>query len=167
MAQVTLPYEELILASTAAAMTQSKAIRQGATGYDHSQHTTRTQTSRQLADHILGELGEQAVAQKIDRHQTRGETLREIGDLGDEDEVKATEYADGHLLLHKDSPDEARFFLAIVDFGRQITVDLPGWIWGREGKLDQYWGDRGSQDQPCYWVPQSALRPFDELDLDT
>jgi hypothetical protein len=166
MAQVTLPYEELILASTAAAMTQSKAIREGAVGYDHGQHTER-HISRQIADHILGEIGEQAVARKIDRHQTRGTELREIGDLGDEDEVKATEYADGHLLLHEDSPEEARFFLAIVSFGRQIRVELPGWIWGREGKLDRYWGDRSSQKQPCYWVPQSALRPFDQLNLDT
>jgi len=164
MDSISLSYEELVLASTAAGMNTSRVLKRGADRSDHGQSTERGVTQR-LANDILGEIGERAVARKIEAVQTRGTELREIGDLSGEHEVKTTEYDGGHLLLHEDSPDDARFFLAVVSFDDQIRVSLPGWLRGREGKKDRFWGNRGSQKQPCYWVPQDQLRSYSALDI--
>jgi hypothetical protein len=159
MESVTLPYQSLVIASTAAAMRQAKTIRSGRVGHDHGSTSDR-QISRRLADGVLGELGEKAVSKRIDRHQTRGSGAPAPGDVGDEEEVRATEYDGGHLLVYDKDADDARFFLAVVSFDDDITVSLPGWILGADAKQKQYKRD---SDPPCYWVPQSGLNPLSSL----
>jgi hypothetical protein len=36
---------------------------------------------------------------------------------------------------------------------------LRGWIWGREGKRDEWWTDPAC-GRPAFFVPQNALRPM-------
>lgn len=109
-------------------------------------------------DNIDGTLGEWVVAKALDRFWPGGapelDTEGDIGDL----QVRATARRDGCLIIHRGDLDDAPFVLVV---GTPPTFDLPGWIKGRDGKRKEWW--RKDVRNPAYFVPQSALRPLDEL----
>ena len=69
-----------------------------------------------------------------------------------------TSHARGSLLLHPRDLDDAPYVLMTGGGG---AYQVRGWIMGRDGKQEKYWGDRANQNRPAYWVPQSALNPIE------
>ena len=74
-------------------------------------------------------------------------------------QVRHTSWPNGCLLLHKQDKDEEACVLAI---GKNGHYRLAGWAWIGEMKKDEYWMDKGN-GRPCYFVPQTDLRPMAEL----
>lgn len=59
--------------------------------------------------------------------------------------------------MHRTDPDDRPFVLVT---GVAPKFVLRGWIWGRDGKLEKYWGERNNNGRPAFFVPQSALQPM-------
>ncbi len=83
-----------------------------------------------------------------------------VADVGDDIEVKTTEYRDGHLIVrpkdHKDDPTEyirTHTYVLVTHDRKSGTFNYAGYIHGADAMDDQYWhpGD-------AWWVPQSALQ---------
>ncbi len=111
--------------------------------------------------HVEGAMGERAFAKSFQLYHSGAYKFRAL-DVGD-CEVKTTEYASGFLPLHRSSRDDAPFVLVTGVNGDYI---IRGWIYGRDGKLDEYWRDptgKNRESRRCFCVPQSALRSLDEL----
>jgi hypothetical protein len=107
--------------------------------------------------HIAGALAELAYAKATNTYwlplAKDPKTLP--GDVG-LDQVRSTDRPQGCLLLHPDDADHARFFLVV---GKVPTYEVVGWCFGYEGKDEKYW--RTGTGRPCYFVPQSSLRPLE------
>lgn len=105
--------------------------------------------------HLQGARAELFAARAIGTAWTpRGFDDRAQPDVGDFD-VRSTTYRTGGLLLHPEDPDGRRAVLVVVSQDRFV---IPGWIWGADGKQEQFWWTGGKS--PCYRVPQSALYPL-------
>ncbi len=104
--------------------------------------------------HIEGALKEQALAQYTGCNWTA------VGDQYGNDvgphEVRSTDLDHGCLLLHDSDADDTPYWLVVGQHGEYRIV---GWIWGRDGKRDEYWQDKSGQNRPAYFVPQAALHP--------
>jgi hypothetical protein len=68
-------------------------------------------------------------------------------------QVRSTSGHRNCLILHKTDPDDKAFVLVT---GTAPNFVLRGWIWGRDGKNEEYWRDPVG-GRPAYFVPQSAL----------
>lgn len=105
---------------------------------------------------IEGALGEYALAKCLGKHW-EGVGVAGGDDLGEE-EVRMTEYSDGHLILHPADKDEKRYWLITGKNGKYI---VRGFIYAKDGKLDKYWQniiDQKGNDRSCYKVPQKDLQ---------
>jgi hypothetical protein len=81
-------------------------------------------------------------------------------DVGANLQVRSTEYATGHLIVHPGDSAKDLFILVIVR-GRNLT--LKGWLPGCEAQEPKYWGDKFSNGRPAFFVPQGDLRPCEAL----
>lgn len=80
-------------------------------------------------------------------------------------EVRGTTNQRGRLILHprtgdRGDRDENAFILAYVLKTRLPVVTLVGWIMGRDGKIDEWWGEANPNrpnGRPAYWVPPGEL----------
>jgi len=84
-------------------------------------------------------------------------------DVGENIQVRGTNWRDGHLLMHPSDCDDHIFVLGISEDSAPQVVDLVGYIGGVEGKQKKYWGDKFHKGRPAFCVPQSDLRPFEDL----
>ena len=80
------------------------------------------------------------------------------GDLCDGTEVRSRTEDWRDLLLHPDDDDDRAFVLVLGVWPR---LRIGGWITGGEGKRPEYWNE--TLPVPAYTVPQTILRPLDEL----
>ena len=110
-------------------------------------------------ENIFAAAGEMALAKHFIMFWNGAFGNFEAADVGWQYQVRATEYLNGHLLLHPDDKDDQPFVLAIAQLP---VITLAGWVWGRDGKLDNYWAEPRPH-RPCYCVPQSALTDVDQL----
>ncbi|NDB68646.1 MAG: hypothetical protein EB015_11710 [Methylocystaceae bacterium] len=130
--------------------------------YGGSLHAYGADVSKGLFDSNLGgAIAEYAVAKYLGCYWSQQPENMRLPDVGGIVEVRSTPHADGLLRLHDRDKDEAPYVLA-------LTYDLPkvhlvGWIVGKDGKSQQYWGDKWSNGRPAFWVPQTGLLPMDEL----
>lgn len=96
--------------------------------------------------HVIGAIGECAVAKYLNRFWSGS-----IGDITASDvgrvQVRASRHKDPSLILHDRDADDDCFILVSVD-GNKAT--LHGWLYGREGKLPEYW--RTDTGRPAYFV---------------
>ena len=150
---IQLTQSEIFQAAVAGSMRQCEAIKNNlayahGANPDHAWHL-----------HIEGALGEMAVAKGLDVYWTGKNKLRGI-DVGGRFEVRTRPKGNYDLILHPADSDEAIFVLVV---GRMGKYTLRGWIFGRDGKKEEYWGDKYNTGRPAYWVPQRALAPMDEL----
>lgn len=117
-----------------------------------------------LDKHWLGCVGENAVA----KHYNLYWRVTDFGsvDVGGKFEVRATDALYKRLVLHKDDPDDLPFILAYVIPEKLPIVVLAGWLEGREGKREEWWGDCApGKGRPAYWVPNEKLHDVEELRL--
>ncbi len=87
--------------------------------------------------------------------------LRSAGPIDDigKLQVRSTRYNSGSLLLHRTDKDDDVFILVIAN---DPEYTLAGWIAAKDGKQEKWWHDVGYK-RPCFFVPQSALKPMTEL----
>ena len=76
-------------------------------------------------------------------------------------EVRSTTWLNGNLITY-DKDKTACYILAVVDL-KQSAVDLKGWLHIDECRQSKYWRDKPQVREASYWIPQSDLRPLDEL----
>jgi hypothetical protein len=110
--------------------------------------------------HVTGAVGEFVASLAVGvpwrgPGQFRGEDLAG----GHQLQVRATEHRNGRLILHPDDPDECPFVLAT---GGPLEWTVPGWVYGGDGKADDYWPGPHPQ-RPAFYVPQDRLRPVSDL----
>jgi hypothetical protein len=110
------------------------------------------------ANDIEGAMGEMALAKFLGVYWTEN-SAPQAPDVGENDEVRTTEYVNGHLLLHKCDHDDRRYWLLTGVNGKYV---VRGWLFGREKDDDPDWW-RGEIDRPCYYVPQDDLRAPEEV----
>lgn len=107
---------------------------------------------------IEGAMSEYALAKYLDVHW-EGVGFPDADDVGKED-VRVTEYDDGHLILHPRDKDNKNYWLLTGKNGRYI---VRGFILGKEGKQDKYWRKRilqDGRDRSAYFIPQADLQQF-------
>lgn len=75
-------------------------------------------------------------------------------------QVRATQWAWGHLLLHPEDEGHKPFVLATMT--TLPVVWLIGWCFGFEGKQQQYWNELQPK-RPCFVVPRTVLRDMSTL----
>jgi hypothetical protein len=105
---------------------------------------------------ILAAGAEEAVAKLLGRYWTDTADPDSAGDVGDRTQVRWTPRNDGCLILHPEDPDDHYFFLVI---GVMPVYTIAGYIRAGAGKQDAYW--RADLPRPAYFVPQTALRPYE------
>lgn len=119
-----------------------------------------------LQMHRLGCVGELAVAKLLglDRHLFKHETaMRGSTDLPGGIEVKTRSNHRYDLLVQLDDDPNKVFVLATHEGGE--TAHVVGWINGRDA-MRKEWIREFVRGRPCYAVPQSALRPIEQLEVD-
>lgn len=106
--------------------------------------------------HVLGCLGEIALAKAFDRYwsgNVGGLKAADVGSL----QIRSTDHPNGKLILHPADRDDDRYFLARV---AGAAVDIVGYIVGRDGKQPAYWVEPSAwrpNIRPAYFVPTEAL----------
>lgn len=109
-----------------------------------------------LQCHILGAAGELAVAKMLGRYWGGDVNTFKRPDLGSNIQVRTRSRHDYDLLIRPDdNPDE--IFIHIT--GSPTRLVIHGWIYGREGMLDEFVQTYGGR--PAAWfVPKRVLRPL-------
>lgn len=138
-----------------------RALARGAAErYGHS-----PEFAEDLIDAVIGTLGEAAAAKGTGRYWPAGSTTLDYGgDIGGV-HVRARRHdygPDTHLLLHPDDADDAPHLLVVpVRMPRRFR--LAGWIWGRDGKRDNYWRPGGFDGRSCWAIPERELEAVELL----
>lgn len=104
---------------------------------------------------IEGAAAELAVAKALGVYWSGQDTPDCDGDIRAGEQVRHTERPNGCLIVHKKNADDHKFYLVT---GIMPTMNVVGWIMGRDAKQEQWW--RTNVPKPAYFVPQSALIPF-------
>jgi hypothetical protein len=105
--------------------------------------------------HIEGAAGEMAVAKWSGRYWNGNLSDLDADDVG-RVQVRTRSRHDYDLIIHPADPSDRAFVLVT---GLAPRFMLRGWVWGREGKVPEYWRDPAG-GRPAFFVPQSALRPM-------
>ncbi len=105
--------------------------------------------------HIEGAMGEMAFAKFSNLYWNGTVGYVHLADVGPY-EIRTTTHEDGRLILHHDDRNDARFILAV---GVRGKYDLKGWIFGRDGKKDEFVDDPQGGRQ-AFFVPQNKLKSF-------
>lgn len=151
-ATIKLTPEELALGAMSAVMRHIRALKEGRTGVNQQPAHLQWQVK------IEGALAELAVAKARGLYWS-GASYRGASDaVGIE--VRMTRYDNGCLFLHEHDAADAKYILAV---GLNGVYRVPGWIWGRDGKQEQYWRKVSEERDPAFFVPQTSLRPLSEL----
>lgn len=108
---------------------------------------------------IDGAVAELAVAKAMDKHWDGALGNYDAADVG-QFQVRSTRHADGHLIVH-DSDDSDAIFILVLS-GAAPIYEIAGWKFGGDAKNGKYRVER-RPGHPCFWVPQSDLEPFEEL----
>jgi hypothetical protein len=149
---IQLDPSQIMLAATAGIQRQVEAIKRGIP------HAYGTSNSNCWHVDIEGALAEYALSLFLDvswNGQGKYYGAPDIGNVAGVD-VRSTQHENGRLIIHE-ANDDNRVFWLLTGF-RGLYV-VRGWIWGWEGKSQQYWTDPTGKNRAAYFVPQSALRP--------
>jgi hypothetical protein len=107
--------------------------------------------------HVEGALGEYALAKQLGIFFSGAHTFGST-DVG-QWQVRTSTRSDGSLILHPTDADDDRFVLVT---GINGSYAIRGWIYGHEGKRDEWWRDPTGKGRPAFFVPQSALHPMSD-----
>lgn len=148
---VTLDNSEYLHALMAGCLRRANAREKNRQNYYGAQSA-----DSELLD-IIGAVGEACVAKHLNQFWAGAGVFRG-GDVG-RYQVRSTTYESGHLVLNRNDYDGTPYILVCVNSG---VGKIRGWIYASEGKHAKYWKDMSGRG-PAFYVPQSALRPIDEL----
>ena len=148
--RVQLTNEQIMAAAYAGVERQAKNIIKG----NKSAHRSDS-PCQDWQIHVEGCLTELALSLYLGL-PWKGKGVLGEPDVGDEHESRNTRYHTGKLSLYKKDHIERRFWLLVGANGR---YEVRGWIWGRDGKQDKYWGSLPGKTYKTWYVPQSDLHP--------
>lgn len=112
-------------------------------------------------NHILGALGEQAVAKELNIFWSGSIGNLRASDVGGyEVRTRSSHWHD--LILHKEDHDDREFIL-VTGNGSDYKFCMRGWMYGREAKQERYWADPSGDNRWAYFVAQAELRPIKTL----
>jgi len=101
--------------------------------------------------HIEGALAECALAKYLGIYWSkRPHNEPDVGDV----DVRTTHWMSGNLRMDDKDKDDRKYYLLTGLNGEYI---VRGWLYGRDGKKQEYWGTKDPSRPPCYWIPQSDL----------
>jgi hypothetical protein len=103
--------------------------------------------------HIRGALAERALAKHLGAYW-HGKGTFGGADVGCRHEVRSVPQPNRSLILHPTDKDDHAYWLM---HGAHKGWEVIGWIWGKDGKRQEWWEDRCRNGRPCFWVPQDAL----------
>lgn len=86
---------------------------------------------------------------------------REVGNDVSGLEIRSTKHKNGRLIIHPRDKDYAPFILVVQN---KDDFELVGWIYGLEGKKQEYFADVG-YGRPCYYAPREILRDIKTLPI--
>jgi hypothetical protein len=112
--------------------------------------------------HVLGALGECAFAKATGRYWSGSvNTFKSGGDVGNTIQIRTRSKHDYDLIVRDDDRDDDIYVL--VTGGPQEFL-VHGWMLCADAKSKQFVSDYGGYGE-AYFVPQSELRPVEELFL--
>lgn len=109
-------------------------------------------------EEVIGAYGEYCVSLFLDRAWQAvvdNPWTQLDGDVGQVQVRTTRNRNDPHLLLHRKDPDLATFILVRRDEALEFRIE--GWLMGKEGKQDAYWGDKRNLNRPAFFVPVTDL----------
>lgn len=153
---ITLTVPEFIIAVESAKM---RLVSSEAMSLNHAKTMERDMVDR-LYDEVLGACGEIAVGKASGEYFIPSvNTFHRVPDCMGDAEVRATWRADGCLIVRDDDSDERKFILTTIN---APDVCVVGWLYGRECKKQEFLRNPNGYRE-SWFVPQSCLRPIDEL----
>ena len=107
-------------------------------------------------------LGEMAVAKHLDHFWAGAIGDYNAADVSTFYQVRATDWPNGRLFVYPDDKDHMPYVLARV---QDNIVTLVGWVYGREGKLKEYWQEVTAKrpGRFAFFVPDEALHDIGEI----
>jgi len=111
----------------------------------------------QWQNDIEGAMGECAAAIYFDKFWDGGGFWPEPGDVGNI-EIRTTSLPRNRLILYPEDADDSRF-ISVIGMNGQYT--LRGWIFAREGKIDEFW--KAPAGRFAWWVDNDILHPMSEF----
>lgn len=108
---------------------------------------------------VAGAVAELTVAKAVDRYWDGyvGPTEPHRPDVGPL-EVRYTPVPGGHLMVYR---HESGPFVLVT--GDPPALTIHGYINAADAKRAEWWTVNRGPGSGCYWVPQDALRPIEEL----
>jgi hypothetical protein len=115
---------------------------------------------RRIHEEFIGACGELAVAKSAGVFFLPSvNTFHRVPDFLSDYEIRSTDLPDGSLIVRDNDDNHRRYILAtVVD----DVVTLVGWIKGEDAKKQEFVRDPGGR-RPSWFVPQSSLRPIEEV----
>lgn len=154
---VTLTWSEVLFAAQAAAMRRVQGMKHSLAQC----HGGGPRADALWQIDAISCLGEMALAKHLDRFWSA--TIGDVtsADVGTFYQVRATEWANGRLILHPEDKDDQPYVLARV---RENIVTLVGWVYARDGKRQDYWSAPPTNpDRLAFFVPNGALHDMTEI----
>ncbi len=152
--ELTLP--EMSMALDAAWLRIVVSAQQG---LNHKTTYSRSMSKR-IQEEFVGACGEIAVGKAAGVFFVPSVgTFHRIPDCLADCEVRSTDREDGSLIIRDNDSDERRYILAVA-VGEMVR--LVGWLAGRDAKK-QGWMRNPHGYRQSWFVPQSALRPIEEV----
>lgn len=158
MIVVTMCWSEVLIAAVVAAMRRIQNMKyKTKRRFSDGRHEPIWHTD------AISCLGEMAVAKYLDHFWSGAIGNWEAADVSTFYQVRATDWATGRLFLHRDDKDHMPYILARVDDNK---VTLVGWVYGRDGKQQDYWVELSPVAFPgrfMFVVPNELLRSMDSI----
>jgi hypothetical protein len=150
--EVKLTWYELMMASSVGCRRNVEALSKNRKGtFDGGLSTWDA--------HILGASGEMAFAKATGLYWDASvNTFKTGGDVVGV-EVRTRSQRDWELIVRDDDPDGRIYFLVT---GGPEKFRLVGWIKSEDARRPEWRNNHGGYS-PAFFVPQSALKPLDQL----
>lgn len=156
--RVRLCPQEVYMASIVGLRRQLEALR---AGFKDRNGADCMPPAEAYFAHINGAQGECAAARSLGAYWPMTiNAPKALPDLLPDWQVRTRLNHEHDLIVRDDDSDDQRFVL-VTGSGPEFMVH--GWLLGRDAKRDEWRKDRGGRGAPCFWVPQSALRPLSEI----
>lgn len=151
--QITLTWHEVMSASLVGVMRQVASLR------DRRKHIAGMDAIG-WTEHIEGACGEIAVAKALGVYWSA-----HVNNFSGDDlpgiQIRTRRRQDWDLIVRPQDDDNARWVLVT---GECPIYVVRGWIRGMDAKRNEWLSNHAGRP-PAFFVPQSALRPMDELEV--
>ncbi len=109
--------------------------------------------------HVMGTIGEYVLARHTKTFWSGALGDYKAADVG-EWQVRTRPRKNDDMIMHRKDSSKSVWVLVT---GNAFVYNICGWIWGKDGKKEEYWGNKYGTGRPCFWVPQSVLNPIETL----